>query len=410
MANNEDRNPRRTIWNLRSNINNIPSNIVRNQNVQHQVGQVVRGVIPGVNPQPEYHRNPYLQHLYTQHDVDGGRPQGTDQLDMLEAQLQEVIGQHTNTPADEEAGPHGHTHSQQVVPQDWSVLLGSFTFIILLALRLLADHVLGILVFLGLSLVFHYANTRMIEIVHITSLRDKQHSRGVYMSGLWLIVFLTFQIAVIYLFFSEQELHRVLYYRLPATWKGDVFDLFWVAVISDYTVRFGAIILKALVAVTPTLCLPQKRKGKYYMMIEMLTQLYRTTLPVLPWVHFLYDQPVSGKLIFFAILATAYVIVKIWNLCRNLVILKKAFFTFLTDVKYGVEPSVEEVKSRGENCPICQDDYQDPIMLHCKHIFCENCVSIWFDREKTCPMCRAEIQHESPVWQDGSTSAHLQWY
>ncbi|WAR03751.1 RNFT2-like protein [Mya arenaria] len=300
MANNEDRNPRRTIWNLRSNINNIPSNIVRNQNVQHQVGQVVRGVIPGVNPQPEYHRNPYLQHLYTQHDVDGGRPQGTDQLDMLETQLQEVIA------ADEEAGPHGHTHSQQVVPQDWSVLLGSFTFIILLALRLLADHVL-------------------------------EHD----MNMPWCCC--------------------RLYYRLPATWKGDVFDLFWVAVISDYTVRFGAIILKALVAVTPTLCLPQKRKGKYYMMIEMLTQLYRTTLPVLPW-------------------------------------------------KYGVEPSVEEVKSRGENCPICQDDYQDPIMLHCKHIFCENCVSIWFDREKTCPMCRAEIQHESPVWQDGSTSAHLQWY
>jgi hypothetical protein len=34
--------------------------------------------------------------------------------------------------------------------------------------------------------------------------------------------------------------------------------------------------------------------------------------------------------------------------------------------KFGVQPSAEEIKSRGENCPICQDDYQDPVMLSCK--------------------------------------------
>jgi hypothetical protein len=30
-------------------------------------------------------------------------------------------------------------------------------------------------------------------------------------------------------------------------------------------------------------------------------------------------------------------------------------------------------------------------MLQCKHIFCEDCVSTWFDRDTTCPMCRAKV-------------------
>ena len=40
---------------------------------------------------------------------------------------------------------------------------------------------------------------------------------------------------------------------------------------------------------------------------------------------------------------------------------------------------------------IFQDNYQEPTMLQCKHIFCEECVSTWFDRDTTCPMCRAKV-------------------
>ena len=39
-----------------------------------------------------------------------------------------------------------------------------------------------------------------------------------------------------------------------------------------------------------------------------------------------------------------------------------------------------------------QDVYQEPTMLHCKHIFCEECVATWFDRDTTCPMCRAQVR------------------
>ena len=33
-----------------------------------------------------------------------------------------------------------------------------------------------------------------------------------------------------------------------------------------------------------------------------------------------------------------------------------------------------------------------PLRLSCRHVFCEDCVSEWFEREPTCPLCRAVIK------------------
>lgn len=408
---------------LPSNMNSLPARL-RDQRVQQHLGQVMRGVIPGAGPQPEYHPNPYLQHLYhgQSGSTGGNEPRGDIdfELNALEAQLQEVISQRAaaNIPAENgqnnnaEDNAHGHSHRQDGRRErlDWKLILGSASFGIILLLRLLADHLLGILVFIGLSLVFYYANSRMIEIVHVTSLREGHNKGRVLLSGLWLIVFLLLQIAGIYWFFEEQQLWKVYIWQLPSSWQGSLFDLFWVSVITDHVVRFATVAVKCIVAISPAVFLPQKKKGRCYMFIEIATQMFRMTLPIIPWLHFLYDQPTSGKLIFSAILAVIYLILKGWILFLEYLKVVKAFKMLLVDTKFGQQPTLEEIKSRGENCPICQDDYQDPVMLSCKHIFCENCVSIWFDREKTCPMCRAEIQSDSPVWQDGSTSAHLQWY
>ena len=95
---------------------------------------------------------------------------------------------------------------------------------------------------------------------------------------------------------------------------------------------------------------------------------------------------------------------------------------------------VEQVIIAGDHCAICQEKMHAPILLSCKHLFCEDCVSEWyfgiyifscnqffwrgwcfalrffcsccrFDREKTCPLCRAVVKPtEFQSFNDGSTS------
>ena len=63
-----------------------------------------------------------------------------------------------------------------------------------------------------------------------------------------------------------------------------------------------------------------------------------------------------------------------------------------------MNPTIEDLKTCGGICPICHDNLKDATMLHCKHIFCEECVATWFDRERTCPMCRAQVSKSLSIF------------
>lgn len=39
-------------------------------------------------------------------------------------------------------------------------------------------------------------------------------------------------------------------------------------------------------------------------------------------------------------------------------------------------------------CNICCGIFQKPVITHCGHTFCKECLITWFDYEKTCPICR----------------------
>ena len=42
-------------------------------------------------------------------------------------------------------------------------------------------------------------------------------------------------------------------------------------------------------------------------------------------------------------------------------------------------------------CTICCE-YDCAVELNCKHSFCENCISTWYDKNQTCPLCRTDIR------------------
>ncbi|KAL9427202.1 hypothetical protein AB3S75_029409 [Citrus x aurantiifolia] len=71
--------------------------------------------------------------------------------------------------------------------------------------------------------------------------------------------------------------------------------------------------------------------------------------------------------------------------------------------------SIFQVNAAGDLCAICQEKIHAPILLRCKHIFCDDCVSEWFERERTCPLCRALVKAaDLRSFGDGSTSLFFQ--
>lgn len=307
-------------------------------------------------------------------------------------------------PGQGEGGEHGHAHDGATNRFSIkSIILNSGGFLVTISLKLLSQHFLGFFVFLAMFGTHVYANMTMQKVVHQSSLRNSS-CRGQVLPFLWIITFLSANIAVIMYAFKEEVLWNVLMFQLPVLHNSDFWDYLWMVLVTDFILKFSTIIIKAFLSLLP---FGQKRRGKIYMVVENVMQMYRLLTPIIPWFHFLYDDQ---GMVLGIILVALYFLMKIFQCLAKVLEVFKSFKSLLSDVSYGSRPSSTEINQCGENCPICQDDYKDPIKLACKHIFCENCVSMWFDREKTCPMCRAQIHTESPLWKDGSTSIHIQWY
>lgn len=274
-------------------------------------------------------------------------------------------------------------------------------FVLILACKLAYDHRLGLTVFLGLIGTFvHHSGSVKREI----ELKEKRSVLSVVMRlGLLFI-----NIFFIYYALQEQQLYKCLMFLPPNIAVMTLWAVLWCVGITDFVVKYSTLILKCLVTLLPGSVLSFKKRGKIYRALEEISQMYRL-LPAFPmWVSYFSDYRESHWAIGY-FLTFAYVILKAFTVYRKQKDLRKSLHDVFIDVQYGISPSQDQIRRVGEACPICQDDFQDPIQLACKHIFCENCVAMWFDREQTCPMCRAQIA-ASPIWKDGSTAMSIQLY
>ena len=66
-----------------------------------------------------------------------------------------------------------------------------------------------------------------------------------------------------------------------------------------------------------------------------------------------------------------------------------------TDKNNDVKPSaptIENPEEEKEDCCICYSELpKATTTLECGHSFCTGCILQWFQRNNTCPMCRAEV-------------------
>lgn len=47
-----------------------------------------------------------------------------------------------------------------------------------------------------------------------------------------------------------------------------------------------------------------------------------------------------------------------------------------------------------EECPVCIDTLDAPLITHCKHVFCGGCIKKVIEAQGKCPMCRTALSED----------------
>ncbi|XP_073297686.1 uncharacterized protein [Primulina huaijiensis] len=153
-----------------------------------------------------------------------------------------------------------------------------------------------------------------------------------------------------------------------------------------------------------------RRQGQLLTLVEYMLLLYRALLPTPIWYRFFLNKEYGS--LFSSLTTGLYLTFKLTSIVEKV----RSFVTALKaltrkDIHYGSYATSEQVNATGDLCAICQEKMHTPILLRCKHIFCEDCVSEWFERERTCPLCRALVRPaDLRSYGDGSTTLLFQLF
>jgi len=276
----------------------------------------------------------------------------------------------------------------------------SIPFVFLLFLLWIYEHRNGLLLFIWATAIFINSNQAVKKQV---SLKEK---RSTWVLG-GIAATLLFHVLFVYFYFRKEELWRYLV-SLPPRQPLNIWATFWVIVVNDFIVRFLTIVVKCLVIIAVGNIPPHKRNTQLYSVIESASNTYRTILPVSIWFKFIFNP----NEVFSNLISLMYLLIKFNNMYEKGTLFIASLRAYvLREVQYGKYATSEQLILAGDQCTICQEKMSSPIVLHCSHIFCEDCVSEWFERERTCPLCRANVPTAgSRSHSDGSTSLLVQLF
>eukprot|EP00850_Spirogloea_muscicola_P023039 SM000324S12596 [mRNA] locus=s324:72417:74747:- [translate_table: standard] len=233
--------------------------------------------------------------------------------------------------------------------------------------------------------------------------------------------------------------------HIPSFWQA-----LFIIVVNDTEVRFVSMALKCLLLISSRRKRGKalRRQAQWLSLVEYAALLYRALLPAPVWYRFFLNEA-NGHL-FSSLTTGLYLTFKLTaTFERVLAFVSSLQAVSCRETQYGSYASTEEVISQlahleklagaslqgakaagaslrlllsqgskritvhlemqvsaaGDMCTICQEKMHSPISLGCHHVFCEDCVLEWFERERTCPLCRAVVRTAGlRSFGDGSTS------
>ncbi|KAK9124804.1 hypothetical protein Sjap_014406 [Stephania japonica] len=224
------------------------------------------------------------------------------------------------------------------------------------------------------------------------------------------IVFMLHVVGVYWWYRNDDILYPLV--MLPPKTIPPFWHAIFIIMVNDTMVRQAAMIFKCILLMyyRNSRGRNYRKQGQMLTLVEYLLLLYRALLPTPVWYRFFLNKEYGS--LFSSLTTGLYLTFKLTSVVEKV----QSFFAALKalsrkEVHYGSYATSEQVNAAGDLCAICQEKMHAPILLRCKHIFCEDCVSEWFERERTCPLCRALVKPaDLRSFGDGSTSLFFQLF
>ncbi|XP_006789177.1 E3 ubiquitin-protein ligase RNFT1 [Neolamprologus brichardi] len=264
----------------------------------------------------------------------------------------------------------------------------------------------GLAVGIGLFTTFLYVNKNIQTQVFL----QDRHSK---LQCIWLLLFLISSTLLLYYTFLTETLYHCLILLSPTIEPLGFWETLWAVGITNFVIKFLCMGIKCLILLLPSSLVSYRTQGRWLMLTEELGQVHQAIAPVPLWFRYLVTyQETEGTpgLTLGVLLALLYLILKLLGLYGQWTSLMKTGRLFLRVECTGTAATRSQCNEAGDVCPICQGEYREPRALLCQHIFCDECIALWFNREKSCPLCRTVITEKVYKWRDGATSPHLQIY